>query len=151
LGQGAADATPVPVRLAVCGDPEALSATDSVAAKLAAVAGVNVTYMKQLEPAANVAPQAFAPVVNAKSLGLAPVRLATMLFNGAVPVFDSVAANAAEVVPVTVFGKASDGVSEATGAVPVPVKLAVCGDPEALSATDSVAEKAVAEAGVNVT
>jgi hypothetical protein len=74
-----------------------------------------------------------------------------MLFNGAVPVFDSVAAIAAEVVPVAVFGKASAAVSEATGAVPVPVRLAVCGDPEALSATDSVAEKLAADAGVNVT
>jgi hypothetical protein len=77
--------------------------------------------------------------------------LATMLLRGALPVFDSVAAIAAEVVPVAVLGKASDGVSEATGATPVPVKVAVCGDPEALSATDSVAEKLVAEAGVNVT
>jgi hypothetical protein len=107
--------------------------------------------MKQLEPAANVAPQALAPVVITKSLGLAPVRLATMLFKGAVPVFDSVAANAAEVVPVGVLGKLIDGLSDATGAVPVPVRLAVCGDPVALSATDSAAEKAVAEAGVNVT
>ena len=79
------------------------------------------------------------------------MMLATMLFSGAVPVLDSVAAIAAEVVPVPVFGKASDGVSDATGATPVPVKLAVCGDPEALSATDSVAEKLAAEAGVNVT
>jgi hypothetical protein len=74
-----------------------------------------------------------------------------MLLSGAVPVLDSVAANAAEVVPVTVFGKATDGVREATGAMPVPVKLAVCGDPAALSATDSVAEKLAADAGVNVT
>jgi hypothetical protein len=74
-----------------------------------------------------------------------------MLLSGAVPVLDSVAANAAEVVPVTVFGKATDGVSDATGAMPVPVKLAVCGDPAALSATDSVAEKLAADAGVNVT
>jgi hypothetical protein len=62
-----------------------------------------------------------------------------------------VAAIAAEVVPVNVFGNDSAGVSEAIGAIPVPVKLAVCGDPEALSATESVAEKLVAEAGVNVT
>jgi hypothetical protein len=77
--------------------------------------------------------------------------LATMLFNGAVPVLESVAANAAEVVLVSVLGKLSDGVSEATGAIPVPVRLAVCGDPEALSATDSVAAKPAADAGVNVT
>ena len=77
--------------------------------------------------------------------------LATMLFSGAVPVFESVAASAAEVVPVSVLGKLRDGVSEAAGAMPVPVKLEVCGDPVALSATDSVAEKLAADAGVNVT
>jgi hypothetical protein len=77
--------------------------------------------------------------------------LATMLFNGAVPVLESVADNAADVVPVTVFGKGTDGVSDATGAIPVPVKLEVCGEPEALSATDRVAEKLAAEAGVKVT
>lgn len=38
----------------------------------------------------------------------------------------------------------------AAGAVPVPVRDAVCGDPAALSATESVPEKLVAEAGVNV-
>ena len=79
------------------------------------------------------------------------MTLATILFNGAVPVLDKVAAIAAEVNPVSVLGNASDGVSDAIGATPVPVRLEVCGDPEALSATDSVAEKLVAEAGVKVT
>ena len=37
------------------------------------------------------------------------------------------------------------------GAVPVPLRLAVCGEPAALSATESVAEKVAAEAGVKVT
>ena len=107
--------------------------------------------MEQLEPAARVAPQALAPVVSAKSLGLVPVMLGTMLFNAAVPVFDNVAASADEVVPVSVLGKLSAGLSEAAAAVPVPVSATVCGEPEALSATDSVAEKLVAEAGVKVT
>ena len=79
------------------------------------------------------------------------MTLATILFNGAVPVLDKVAAIAAEVNPVSVLGNASDGVSDATGAIPVPLRFAVCGDPEALSATDSVAEKLAAEAGVKVT
>jgi hypothetical protein len=92
-----------------------------------------------------------APVVNAKSLGLAPVMLGTMLFSAALPVFDNVVDSAAEVVPDAVFGKLSAGLSEAAGAVPVPVSATVCGDPEALSATESVAEKLVAEAGVKVT
>jgi hypothetical protein len=107
--------------------------------------------MKQLEPAARVAPQALVPVESAKSLGLAPVMLGTMLFSGALPVLDNVADSAAEVVPASVFGKVSGELSEATGAEPFPVRDAVWGEPEALSATDSVAEKLAAEAGVKVT
>ena len=107
--------------------------------------------MEQLEPAARDAPQAFAPVEIAKSLGFVPVIVGTMLFSTPLPVFESVAANAAEVLPLVVFGKGSDGVREAAGAVPVPVRDEVCGDPAALSATDNVAEKLAAEAGVKVT
>ena len=75
--------------------------------------------MEQLEPAASVAPQAFAPVVRAKSLGLAPVIVGTMLLSVAVPVFESVAASADEVVPASVLGKATGELSEAPGAEPV--------------------------------
>jgi hypothetical protein len=75
----------------------------------------------------------------------------TMLFRAAVPVLDSVAAIADEVVPAGVLGNARDAVSDAAGAVPVPVRAAVCGEPVALSATDNVAEKLAAEAGVKVT
>jgi hypothetical protein len=92
-----------------------------------------------------------APELIAKSLGLVPVMLETMLFRVAVPVFDSVAANAVEVVAVGVLGNGSDAVNDAAGAVPVPVRDEVCGDPVALSATDRVAVKLVAEAGVKVT
>jgi hypothetical protein len=105
----------------------------------------------QLEPAASVDPQAFAPVESAKSLGFAPVMVGTMLFSVAVPVFDKVAAIADEVVPTVVLGKLIDELKEAAGAVPVPVRVAVCGDPLALSATESVAVKLDAEAGVKVT
>jgi hypothetical protein len=107
--------------------------------------------MEQLDPAARVAPQALVPVESAKSLGLAPVMLGAMLFSGALPVLDNVADSAAEVVPVTVFGNDSGEVREAAGAVPVPVRDAVWGEPEALSAIESVAEKLTAEAGVKVT
>ena len=75
----------------------------------------------------------------------------TMLFSEAVPVLDSVAASAVEAVPLTVLGNASDAVREAAAAVPVPVSDEVCGEPVALSATDNVAEKLAAEAGVKVT
>jgi len=77
--------------------------------------------------------------------------LGTMLFNAPLPVLDSVAANAAEVVPTGVLGNGSEAVNETAGAVPVPVRDEVWGEPVALSATDNVAEKLVAEAGVNVT
>ena len=40
---------------------------------------------------------------------------------------------------------------ELEAVIPVPLKATVCGEPEALSATDSVAEKLDAEAGVKVT
>jgi hypothetical protein len=63
--------------------------------------------MEQLEPAASVAPQAFAPVESAKSPGLVPVMVGTMLFKGAVPEFESVAASAEEVEPESVLGKAT--------------------------------------------
>ena len=79
------------------------------------------------------------------------MMLGTILFSGAVPVFDNVAASADEVVPVSVLGKLSAGLREAAGAVPVPLSATVCGEPDALSATESVAEKLVAEAGVKVT
>jgi hypothetical protein len=75
----------------------------------------------------------------------------TMLFSVAVPVFDNVAASADEVVPLSVLGKVTGELSDATGAVPVPVRVEVCGDPLALSATESVAVKLEAEAGVKVT
>ena len=77
--------------------------------------------------------------------------LGTMLFSVAVPVLDNVAESADEVVPVSVFGKLSAGLSEAAGPVPVPLSDTVCGEPVALSATERVAEKLVAEAGVKVT
>jgi hypothetical protein len=106
--------------------------------------------MEQLEPAARVEPQAPAPVEIAKSLGLAPVMLGTMLFNAPLPVFERVAASAAEVVPLGVLGNGSDAVNETAGAVPVPEIVTVCGEPVALSATESVAVKLVAEDGVKV-
>ena len=45
------------------------------------------------------------------------MMVGTMLFNAPLPVLDSVAAIAAEVVPLGVFGKATEELSEATGPV----------------------------------
>lgn len=54
---GGGGTVPVPVRLTLCGEPEALSATESVAVKLAAEAGVKVMEMEQVALAARVSPQ----------------------------------------------------------------------------------------------
>jgi hypothetical protein len=78
---------PVPLRAIVCGDPDALSATDSKAAKLPAADGVKVTAMVQLAPAASVEPQ---EVVSAKSLEFAPPKVIPEIERGALPPFVSV-------------------------------------------------------------
>jgi hypothetical protein len=150
-GWGANGVLPVPLSATVCGEPVALSATESVAAKLAAEAGVNVTEMEQLAFAASELPQV---LVWAKSVGLVPVIEIPEIVNAALPVFLSMTVCAGDVVPVLVVKLSELGESETAGAaaaVPVPLKVTVCGDPVALSATESVAAKLAAEAGVNVT
>jgi hypothetical protein len=121
-----AGATPLPERATVCGDPVALSATCSVALKLAADAGVKVTENAQLVPAANEAPQV---LVWAKSVGLVPPIAILVIDNAALPLFVSVTVVGALVVPVVSLEKATEvGASVATGAggtVPVPVSAAV--------------------------
>jgi hypothetical protein len=82
-------AVPVPFSVAVCGAPVALSATDSVAVRLAADAGVNVTLIVQVCCGASEAGHSF---VSAKSLAFAPVRLIPVIDNAVLPVFVSVAA-----------------------------------------------------------
>jgi len=49
--------TPVPVREAVCGLPEALSLTDKVALRDPAAVGLKVTLIVQFPPAATLEPQ----------------------------------------------------------------------------------------------
>ena len=98
--------------------------------------------MEQLAPAASVVPQTLLPVTMAKSVGLVPARVMPLMVSAALPVLLSVAARAAAVAPTVVLGKAAGAVSDATGAataVPVPVRVAVCGEPVALSATERVA------------
>jgi hypothetical protein len=86
--------TPVPVRLAVCGLPLALSATAKVPVRVDVVEGLNVTLIEQFAPGASVVPQLF---VWAKS----PVVVIPEIASGAVPVFENVAFWAALVVPTT--------------------------------------------------
>jgi hypothetical protein len=81
---GADDAIPVPVRGTAWGEPVALSATLRDALKVVVDAGVKLTEMLQLDPAASEAPQA---LVSAKSL--TPVRVTLVMARAAVPRFES--------------------------------------------------------------
>ena len=136
--------------VAVCGEAVALSATLSVAEKLVADAGVKVTEIVHVAEAASVVLQVLAEI--AKSDGFVPVIVMPLMFRVAVPVLVKMVEIAVAVEPTTVLG---NGIvvteSEAPGAVPVPVSAAVCGEPVALSATESVALNPVADAGVKLT
>ena len=65
-----------------------------------------------------------APVVVAKSDGLVPPMAMLLMFRVALPVLESVAKSADDVVPTSVLVKVSAGVSVATGAV-ATMKFAV--------------------------
>ena len=113
---------PVPVRELVCGEPDALSATESEPLKLPVAEGVNVTAIVQLVPGASVEPHA---VVSAKSLGFIPVRVMPEIMSEALPPLLSVNVCVALVVPLVTLPKlAVDGVRVACGAAAVaPAQL----------------------------
>ena len=119
---GAGAGVPVPDSMAICGELLASSATDSVALYVCAAAGVKVTEMVQVLPAASVLPQV---VVFAKSV--VSLNVMPLMFNVALPVLDSVVDMAADVEPTAVLARVSVvGESDATGAaaaVPVPVTV----------------------------
>ncbi len=143
-------AVPAPLSATVCGEPVTLSATESVAEKLATDAGVKITEIVQLPATASVLPQVFAEM--AKSAAPVPVMPMLLIVNAAVPGLLSVTVCAAEVVLTPWLPKANEpGLRFTCGAVPVPVSATVCGEPVTLSATDNVALKLAADAGVNVT
>jgi hypothetical protein len=132
-----------------CGEPVALSATEIAAVRLAAEAGVNVTVMVQVAPAARDAPQL---LLWPKLLEFVPVTEMLVMVSAAVPGFDSVMGRAVAEVPTVVLGKASGfGLRTACGAVPVPVSATVCGEPVALSTTDREAVRLPDAVGVKVT
>jgi len=89
-------AVPVPVRVAVCGEPVTLSATEMLAANVVADSGVKVTEIVQVALAASVVLQVFEEM--AKSDGFVPVIVMPLMFSVAVPGFDNVIDCAADVV-----------------------------------------------------
>jgi hypothetical protein len=122
-----------------------------LAANAPADCGENVTAIVQLALTASEAPQL---LVCAKSPAFAPVMLIPEMVNGPLPGFDNLTCCEAAVVPLVVAANASTvGVNTACGvtAMPVPDNVAVCGEPAALSATSSTAERLPAAAGLKMT
>ena len=141
---------PVPLKVTVCGLPLALSVKTSEALKLPVVAGVNVTLTAQVMVGATVAPVQVSALL-AKSLGFVPPIAAVEMFRLLVPVLVTVTVWAVLVVLAS-WVKVKPGAEKLTaGAVPVPLKVTVCGLPLALSVKTSEALKLPVVAGVNVT
>lgn len=116
----ATGAKPTPVSETVCGLPVALSVTESVAVRVPAAEGVNVTLMLQLAPIARETPQV---VVRAKLLELVPEIAMLLMLMLAAPVFVSTTTWAALVVLRFWLPKLTEvGDNEATG---TPVELKV--------------------------
>ncbi len=143
---------PVPERVTDCVLPVALlllSVTTSEAERLPETWGANVTLMVQLLPAPTELPQLF---VWAKALALLPVNPMLLREREAFPVLLSVTVCAELVVPrVWLLKVKLAGLTPAVGAVPVPLRLTVCGLVVALSVMLKVAERLPGAVGVNVT
>jgi len=102
----------VPLSVTVCGDPLALSVTETVALKLATEAGVKVTAMLHDAPAATEPPHVS---LSSKSDGFVPAIAILLMVSTASPVFLSVMFCAALVVPVAAVKLSEDGVNETAG------------------------------------
>jgi len=145
-----AAAVPVPVRLTVCGLPATLSEMLTDAVRVPAAVGLNVTLIVQLPPPATELPQVF---VSAKSAVLVPVMLMLVMLKLVFPVLLRVTLCAVLVVP-TFWLLNVRLVTErlaVADAVPVPVRLTVCGLPAALSEMLTNAVRVPVAVGLNVT
>jgi hypothetical protein len=126
-----------------------LSATEIVALSAPAAVGSNVTEIVQEAPAASDPPQL---LVSAKAALFVPPTAILPMLSAAFPVLLSLAVFAALLAPVSTEPKSSvAGASVAAGAVAVPVRELVCGEPEALSETLRAAVAEPVPTGANVT
>jgi hypothetical protein len=139
----------VPDRAIVCGLPLALSATLTAAVKEPLAAGVKVTLIVQLPPAATLVPQL---LLCEKSLGFAPASARPVMLSAALPVLLRVMVWEGLTTPTGSFPKLRLlGERPTPGLAPVPDRAIVCGLPLALSATLTAAVKEPLAAGVKVT
>src|SRR3989475_10893965 len=148
---------PVPLSETVCGLPAASSVMFTVAARAPGAAGVNVNVKVQLADAAahpRAGGQGVVPEpATAKSPGLAPARVMLGRLSVAVPPLVRVTVWARPlVVPTRWLPKATLFADNVTaGAMPVPVRVIVCGLPGASSTMFSVALRIPVASGVKLT
>src|SRR2546427_358674 len=148
---------PVPARDTDCGLPTASSVMFTAAARAPGAAGVNVNVKVQLADAATCPPASGQGVVpepaTAKSPGFAPARVMLVRLSVAVPPLVRVTVWARLlVVPTRWLPKATLFADNVTaGAMPVPVRVIVCGLPGASSTMFSVALRIPVASGVKLT
>lgn len=151
---GRAPTFPVPLRVTLCGPPEALSVIVIAADRLPTAKGENVTAMLQLKPAASLLLQLF---VCEKSPLFVPVTAMLLMVRVVVPVLLKLMFCAALVVPAAWLAKVRlAGVSVTSGTalvMPIPERL-TCRPgllpPGALSMIANVAVRVPAADGVKV-
>src|SRR3989441_1955309 len=147
-----AGAMPVPVRVIVCGLPEASSTMFSVALRIPVASGVKLTLIVQLAPGATE-PAPVGQVLSAvmpKSAACAPVMVMLVRFSGAPPLLVSVTFCAALVVarrclPLALLVSV---ISDAGCCLTVPIRDTDSGLPPASAGMVSVAGRALAAVGV---
>jgi len=132
--------------------PVALSAIDSEAGSDPTAVGLNSTEIVQLAAAANDVVQVVADFTY--EVVPVPVKLIVPSVTADTLVFFTVTTCAAVVDPTVVEAKVrvvGETVTVSGAATPVPVSETSCGEPVALSATESEAVSAPAAAGLNST
>lgn len=126
-----------------------LSVTTNVPARAPLAPGVKTTAIAQVDVTVSVVPQV---VFWLKSVELVPVNVMLVMFSVAVPVLLSVKELGVLPTAAAWLPKLKlDGERPASGAVPVPVKLTVCGLLVALSVKVKVAVRLPAVVGEKFT
>ena len=152
-------AVPRPFKLTPCGLLGSLSPINRVAARTPAAVGWNIRLTVQLPRPATLPPATHVDVdriakspafVRGRARGsrLTTVRLA--MLSEVLPRFVSVTVCGALRVPMSCAPKLSD-IADSLTAIPVPVRLMVCGLPGALSVNERLPEAVPAAVGVKVT
>lgn len=143
---------PEPIRLTVCGLPEALSAIVTEAVRPPMAVGAKVTVMLQLPPAGTEPPQLLDSL---KSPAFGPVTVMLVMVKAAVPVLLMVTGWAALVIPRVWLVKVRlVEVRLTLGPLPMPIRLTLCVLPATLlllSVTISVAARVPGRVGVKFT